>query len=457
MHKITTILNAFFKKDSSTGILLILATIAALIVANTALEHNYHEFMELKFTIGFEELNISKSIHHWVNDGLMTLFFLLVGLEIKGELKFGSLNSFSSAVFPVVAAISGAIFPALIFWALNRNTQYIDGWAIPMATDIAFVIGIIAMLGSRVPAWVKVFVTTIAVVDDLIAILIIALFYTEQINWMAIGIATLCCGALLILNYYNVNRLSPYLFIGFFLWWAVLVSGIHATIAGVIVAFTIPLHRGWELKQIQDFANKGLNLFKKAKDDAHSYSTEEAHFYLEKTLREMESPLRRLERKLHNPIYFVIMPLFAFVNAGIFMNKEILSQAFHTSITWGVILGLFIGKPLGILISIYILLTFFYKEMPTSKTIWKMLFGVSLLCGIGFTMSLFIANLSFNDEMLLQDAKIGILIASLISGFLGYFLLYQSTKKSEDVNTSTMGFGKNSKDKKIDASTNSDA
>jgi NhaA family Na+:H+ antiporter len=151
------------------------------------------------------------------------------------------------------------------------------------------------------------------------------------------------------------------------------------------------------------------------------------------------------------------MPLFAFVNAGIFMNKEILSQAFHTSITWGVILGLFIGKPLGILISIYILLTFFYKEMPTSKTIWKMLFGVSLLCGIGFTMSLFIANLSFNDEMLLQDAKIGILIASLISGFLGYFLLYQSTKKSEDVNTSTMGFGKNSKDKKIDASTNSDA
>lgn len=448
MHKIITVLTNFFKKDSSTGVLLILATIAALIVANTNLEHNYHEFMELKFTMGFENLNISKSIHHWVNDGLMALFFLLVGLEIKGELKFGSLNSFSSAVFPVVAAISGAIFPALIFWALNQNTQYLDGWAIPMATDIAFVIGIIAMLGSQIPAWVKVFVTTIAVVDDLIAILIIAFFYTEQINWPAIGIAAICCGALLLLNYKNVNRLTPYLFIGFFLWWAILVSGIHATIAGVIVAFTIPLHREWELEKIQDFANKGLSLFKKAKDNAYSYSIEEAHFYLDKTLREMESPLRRLERKLHNPVYFFIMPLFAFVNAGIFMNNEILNQAFQTSVTWGVILGLFIGKPLGILISIYILLTFFYKEMPKSKTIWKMLFGVSFLCGIGFTMSLFIANLSFNDEMLLQDAKIGILLASILSGILGYLLLYQSTKNSKNLETKTEGFGQNPKTEK---------
>jgi NhaA family Na+:H+ antiporter len=227
-----------------------------------------------------------------------------------------------------------------------------------------------------------------------------------------------------------------------------LVSGIHATIAGVIVAFTIPLHREWELEKIQDFANKGLSLFKKAKDNAYSYSIEEAHFYLDKTLREMESPLRRLERKLHNPVYFFIMPLFAFVNAGIFMNNEILNQAFQTSVTWGVILGLFIGKPLGILISIYILLTFFYKEMPKSKTIWKMLFGVSFLCGIGFTMSLFIANLSFNDEMLLQDAKIGILLASILSGILGYLLLYQSTKNSKTLENKTEGFVQNPKTEK---------
>jgi NhaA family Na+:H+ antiporter len=442
MQQITASLKNFFRKDSSTGILLILATVAALIVANTPLRHSYHHFMELKFTLGFPDLNISKSIHHWVNDGLMALFFLLVGLEIKGELKFGRLNSFSSAVFPVVAAISGAVFPALIFWALNQNTQYIDGWAIPMATDIAFVIGILAILGSRVPSWVKVFVTTIAVVDDLIAILVIALFYTEQINWSALGVAAIFVLVLLALNYRNVNRLTPYLFVGFFLWWAVLASGIHATIAGVIVAFTIPLRREWKLEKIQDFAQKGFIQFKKAKDDSLPYSTEQAHYYLEKTQREMESPLRRLERKLHDPVYFFIMPLFAFVNAGIFMDSEILSQAFQISITWGVILGLLVGKPLGILLSIWILLKFFYPDMPTSRTIWKVLFGVAFLCGIGFTMSMFIANLSFNDNLLLQDAKMGILAASLLSGFFGYYLLYQSTKQPEKLKKGTLGFGK---------------
>jgi NhaA family Na+:H+ antiporter len=445
MRKIINYLKNFFKKDSSTGVLLIVATVAALVVANTFLRHSYHQFMELEFTVGFPNLNISKSVHHWINDGLMTLFFLLVGLEIKGELKFGRLNSFNSAVFPVVAAISGAAFPALIFWGLNYNTQYVDGWAIPMATDIAFVIGIIAMLGSRVPTWVKVFVTTIAVVDDLIAILIIALFYTEQINWAALGIAAVCVGALLALNYRKVNRLTPYLFIGFFLWWAILVSGIHATIAGVILAFTIPLRRRWSIEQIQDFATKGVIYFEKARDSNHSYTAEKAHYYLEKTLRKIESPLRRLERKLHDPVYFFIMPLFAFVNAGIFIDSAVLSQAFQTSVTWGVILGLLLGKPIGILLSIWVLLTFFYKDMPTSRTLWKTLIGVSLLCGIGFTMSLFIANLSFNDDTLLQDAKMGILIASLISGLLGCYMLYQSTKEPQDYKTGTLGIGKKKK------------
>jgi NhaA family Na+:H+ antiporter len=448
MHKITTYFKTFFQKDSSTGILLILATIAALIVANSPLRHSYHDIMELKFTVGFSDLNISQSLHHWVNDGLMALFFLLVGLEIKGELKFGKLNSFDSAVFPVVAAISGAAVPALIFWAFNQNTQYIDGWAIPMATDIAFVIGILAMLGSRVPSWVKVFVTTIAVVDDLIAILIIALFYTEQIEWMALGIAAVCVLALSLLNYRKVNSVTPYLFIGFFLWWAILASGIHATIAGVIVAFTIPLRHKWNLEQIQDFATKGFNKFKKAKDKTLSYTTEQAYYYIENTQRDMESPLRRLERKLHGPVYFFIMPLFAFVNAGIFMDVEVLSRAFQTSITWGVILGLLLGKPIGIMLAIWILIKFFYKDMPTSPTIWKVLLGVALLCGIGFTMSLFIANLSFNDDELLQDAKMGILAASLLSGFLGYYVLYQSTKMQKELQKSTLGIGEDTQDDK---------
>lgn len=446
MHKITTYLKTFFQKDSSTGILLIIATIVALIVANSPLQDRYHDIMELKFTVGFPDLNISKSLHHWVNDGLMALFFLLVGLEIKGELKFGKLNSFNSAVFPVVAAISGAAMPAFIFWAFNQNTQYIDGWAIPMATDIAFVIGILAMLGSRVPSWVKVFVTTIAVVDDLIAILIIALFYTEQIEWAALGFASVCVLALCLLNYRKVNSLGPYLFIGFFLWWAILASGIHATIAGVIVAFTIPLRRKWSIDQIKDFATKGFDQFKKAKDKTLSNTMQQAYYYIEKTQRDMESPLRRLERKLHDPVYFFIMPLFAFVNAGIIMDTEVLSQAFQTTITWGVILGLLLGKPIGIMAAIWILLKVFYRDMPTSPTIWKVLFGVALLCGIGFTMSLFIANLSFNDDTLLKDAKMGILAASLLSGLLGYYILFQSTKKQKALQKGTLGFGEDTQE-----------
>lgn len=423
----------FWEKDSSTGVLLILATLIAFVVANTSLNSYYREIMELKFTLGFPDLNISKSVHHWINDGLMALFFLLVGLEIKGELKFGRLNSFRSAIFPVVAAISGAIVPALFYFAFNRGTPYIDGWAIPMATDIAFVIGIIAILGSRVPSWVKVFVTTIAVVDDLLAVLIIAFFYTEEIKWSAIALAGMCIAVLLLLNYKGTTRLTPYLAVGFVLWAAVLASGIHATIAGVILAFTVPLHGEWDLDRIKKMALKGFGLFKKAKDDTMDYTTEQAHYYLERTQREMESPLRRLERKLHKPVYFVIMPLFAFVNAGITIDLQILGKAFQMPVTWGIITGLFLGKQIGILLGIWILLKFFYKSMPNTRAIWRVLHGISMLCGIGFTMSLFITNLSFSKEALLEDAKIGILAGSLISGILGYYVLHKGTRDPQAI------------------------
>ena len=434
MGKFTGNIKAFFRKDSATGILLIFATVAALVVANSPLRDYYRHFMALEFTLGFPNLNLSNSLHHWVNDGLMALFFLLVGLEIKSELKFGRLQSFKSAVFPVVAAISGAIFPALIFYALNSGTEYVHGWAIPMATDIAFVIGIMAMLGSRVPSWVKVFVTTIAVVDDLIAVLVIAFFYTEEIRWEALATAGICTLVLMYFNYKKVNRLTPYLVMGFVLWWAVLASGIHATIAGVILAFTVPLYREWELDRIKDFAKSGFDLFKKAKDSTLDHTTSQAYYYLERTQREMEAPLKRLERKLHGPVYLFIMPLFAFVNAGIVLDGEMLVQAFHVPITWGTVLGLFLGKPIGILLSVWILLTFFYKDMPRTRAIWKVLFGIALLCGIGFTMSLFIANLSFTDEILIEEAKMGILIASLASGVLGYYILHRATRDPKAIN-----------------------
>ncbi|MBQ0769313.1 MAG: Na+/H+ antiporter NhaA [Bizionia sp.] len=439
MNKLSQSLSNFFKKDSATGILLILATLLALIVANTPLRVFYESIMHLKFNLGFDNLYISQSLHHWVNDGLMALFFLLVGLEIKSELKFGRLRSFKSAVFPVVAAISGAIFPALIFFAFNRGTEYIDGWAIPMATDIAFVIGILAILGSRIPSWAKVFITTIAVVDDLIAVLVIAFFYTDQIYWPSLGIALGCTIVLLIFNFRKVNKLTPYLFVGFILWWAVLSSGIHATIAGVILAFTIPLNREWEMDKIKNFAKRGFKLFLRAKDITLETTSSQAHYFLEKTQREMESPLKRLERKLHGPVYFFIMPLFAFVNAGILFDSEILSQAFHIPITWGTIFGLLIGKPIGILFGIWILLKFFYKEMPSSKEVWKLFLGMSLLCGIGFTMSLFIVNLSFDDNLIREEAKMGILIASLVSGILGYYVLRYATRFPNSITVDKTG------------------
>lgn len=433
MSKLTRSFSVFFKKDSSTGVLLIFATLAALIVANTPLNSFYQEIMELKFGVGFEDMNLSKSIHDWVNDGLMALFFLLVGLEIKSELKFGRLRSFNSAIFPVVAAISGATFPALIFYGFNHGTDYIQGWAIPMATDIAFVIGIIAVLGSNFPTWAKVFVTTIAVVDDLIAVLVIAFFYTEEIHWQAMGVAGICTVVLLVFNLKKVNRLWPYLCIGFVLWWAVLTSGIHSTIAGVILAFTIPLHHEWKLERVKSFAKRGFDLFKKAKDKSFANTSSQAHYFLEKTQREMESPLKRLERKLHDPVYLFIMPLFAFVNAGIVFNAEVWNQGFQSPLTWGIIFGLFLGKPIGILLAISVFMKFFNKDMANTQAVWKVLFGIALLCGMGFTMSLFITNLSFTEELLREEAKMAILMVSLISGVLGFTLLKNAIKNPEAI------------------------
>ncbi|HPK09661.1 MAG TPA: Na+/H+ antiporter NhaA [Saprospiraceae bacterium] len=427
----------FLHKDSATGILLIIATAAALIIANSPLYDWYHRFMELQFTVGFSNFNLSYSLHHWVNDGLMALFFLLVGLEIKHELKFGRLQTLSSAIFPSLSALFGALVPAMIFYFFNKGSHYVHGWAIPMATDIAFVIGIIAMLGSRVPAWAKVFVTTIAVVDDLIAVLVIAFFYTDQINWVALGIAAALTGVLILFNHQKVNNLTPYMVVGFFLWWAVLASGIHSTIAGVIIALTIPLKREWTLDQIKEYGRNGLEVFAKIREtDLNS-----AYDYLEAGLREVESPLVRLERKLHGPVYHFVMPLFAFVNAGIVFNQEIAEQLFNINITWGILLGLLIGKPLGIMLGVWILVTFFYKDTPHTKAIWKVVFGIAILCGIGFTMSLFISNLSFNDEQTIEEAKISVLLASVISGILGYIYLRSATKnpeliQMEDPNTS---------------------
>lgn len=403
--------------------MLLLATVAALIVANSPLSEFYHHLMELEITLGISSLVIDHSLHEWINDGLMAIFFLLVGLEIKRELKYGELSSVQSALLPVIAAISGAAMPALIFWGLNDGSSYMNGWAIPMATDIAFVIGVLAVLGSRVPVWAKVFVTTIAVVDDLIAVLVIAIFYTEQINTFALSIGAGCLAILLLLNFRKVTKLSPYLIIGFVLWWALLESGVHATIAGVILGFTIPSARGWSIEQLKDYAQEGFDLFKQAADNNLPVTRDQALHHMDMTLIHAESPLHRLEHKLYNAVYFVIMPLFAFANAGVVFAPQIINDAFTSPLSWGIILGLFFGKQIGIFGGTWLMTKINFSPLSDNKETWKVVYGLALLGGIGFTMSLFIANLSFDGATQLEFSKVGILTASFISGSIGYFVL----------------------------------
>lgn len=427
-------LTQFLKRPSSPGILLVLSTVTALVLANSAWSEGYFSFMHANFSIGMVDgVNITHSIEHWINDGLMAIFFLLVGLEIKRELKFGELNSVKSALFPTVTAIGGAIIPAIIFVIINAGTANTNGWAIPMATDIAFVIGIIGLMGSRIPTWVKVFITTVAVVDDLIAVVVIAVFYTNNINGIALLIALFLVLLLIFFNLKKINHLLPYLLVGFFLWWAIMASGVHATVAGVILALTIPLNREWSKEEITERARKNFNLYMSAKDGDSDVTMKDAHIKLEKTKRQIESPLKRLERKLHNPVYFLIMPLFAFVNAGIELNGEMLTSAFDSTITWGVFFGLFLGKPLGILVGFWILFKLTRKKgSPTPLNLWKTILGVGFLGGIGFTMSFFIGNLSYPDNASLDYAKVGILSASVLGALLGFYFLRVRIKEFDE-------------------------
>lgn len=415
--------------------MLLLATIAALIIANSPLGDAYHHMLESHIVLGISDLMIDKSVHHWINDGLMAVFFLLIGLEIKRELKYGELSSVQSALLPVIAAVGGATLPALIFYGFNGGTSFMDGWAIPVATDIAFVVGVLALLGSRVPIWAKVFVTAVAVVDDLIAVLVIAFFYTEQISMGALGIGAVCLIILLLFNYRGVNKLSPYMIVGFIMWWAVLKSGVHATVAGVMIGFAIPASRGWSIDRLKEYAQEGFDLFKQAADEDLSVTKDQALHHMDKTLEHAESPLHRLEHKLHNSVYFVIMPVFAFANAGVIFDPEVMSDAFVSTLTLGIALGLFFGKQVGIFGATWILTKLGFSGLSSNRETWKVVYGVALLSGIGFTMSLFIANLSFdpvNEFRLLEFSKVGILIGSLVSGVMGYYFLSRAPQYGAD-------------------------
>ncbi len=387
----------FIKKESSAGIILILVTIVALILSNSSLSGFYTSFLHTPIEIRIGSLQIDKHLYHWVNDGLMAIFFLLIGLEVKREVFEGHLSTWSQAALPVFAAIGGMLVPALVYVAFNYTDDYaLKGWAIPTATDIAFALGILALLGKRVPLSLKIFLMALAIIDDLGAIIIIAIFYTSELSTLAISVATACIVLLIILNRLGVTKKAAYVMIGVILWVSVLKSGVHATLAGVALAFTIPLG-------LKNKAGVEYNLSKS------------------------------LEHDLHYWVAFFILPLFAFVNAGIDI-RGISMPAMMGSVPLGIILGLFIGKQLGVFGFSWLAIKLGIASLPKDSN-WKQLYGVSILTGIGFTMSLFIGSLAFVDSQIYQlTDKLAILVGSFASGIVGYLILFSSKSKQDTPN-----------------------
>lgn len=419
------------KNKASAGILLFIAVIAALVWVNLIDAESYHHLWENMIGFSVGSFSIEKSLHYWINDGLMTIFFFTVGLEIKREIMAGDLSSPKRAALPIAAALGGMVFPALVYLAFNNGTAAESGWGVPMATDIAFSLGVLSLLGKRVPLALKVFLTALAIVDDLGAVLVIAFFYTENlyINFLEWG--GLFFALLIIGNLIGIRKSGFYIIIGTCgLWIAFLLSGVHATLAGVLIAAAIPAR----VKIDERFFLKKLNFlidkFKHAKRTDSSFVTEEQQDVLEqiKQTRAMaETPLQKMEHALNPIVTYLILPLFALSNAGLVINAEIIGSLF-SPISLGIGLGLILGKTIGIVVLSYILVKLKVSILPPNTT-WVQMIGIGLMAGIGFTMSIFISELAFTNELMKEQAKMAILVASLIAGLGGYLILRFSTKK----------------------------
>lgn len=376
----------FFRSNNAGGILLFICVMLSMAVANSPWASNLQSLLDTELGYHSESIHLNYSVLLWINDGLMAIFFLMVGLEIKREVVEGELSSPRQASLPILCAIGGAIVPAIIYFLLNDGQQTVHGWGIPMATDIAFALAVIGLLDKRVPASLKIFLAALAIVDDLIAILVIALFYSSGIETNYLLYAAAGMLVLFVMNRLNVQNPYLYLIPGIFIWYFVHHSGIHATIAGVLVAMTIPTND-----------------------------------------TDVESPLERLEHALIKPVNFIIIPLFAFANTNITLEHEML-HGLIAPIGLGISLGLLLGKPVGILLMAFICSKIGISSLPEGST-FKHMLGVGLLAGIGFTMSIFISLLSFGDPLFIKEAKLSILLTSVLAGLLGYIVLYNTKSK----------------------------
>lgn len=381
MDGMTGALRGFMKKETSGGVVLMVAALLAMIANNTALAPYYNGFLDAPVVLQIADLKIAKPAVLWINDGLMAIFFFLVGLEIKREVLEGELSSFDKAALPFLAAIGGMIGPALVYVALTRDDPTAaSGWAIPAATDIAFAVGILALVGARAPASLKVFLLALAIIDDLGAIIIIALFYTADLSTTALGLAGLGLLLAMALSRLGVKSLAPYVLIGAFMWVCVLKSGVHATLAGVAIALCVPLN-----------------------------------------VQAGESPLRRAEHGLHYWVAFLILPVFAFANAGVSLAGMTFAQLL-APVPLGIAAGLFVGKQVGVMLTAFAAVKLRIGAMPKGAD-WMQLYGVACLCGVGFTMSLFIGSLAFDAPERMNEVRLGVLMGSIVSGVVGYSVL----------------------------------
>ena len=380
----------FLKLEAASGIILMLTAVAAMVIANSPLSPWYDLLLDIPVVVAVGTFEIAKPLLLWINDGLMALFFFLIGLELKREFLEGDLSKPGQVTLPAIGAVGGMLVPALCYAALNYdNPVALNGWAIPTATDIAFALGILAIIGTKVPLQLKVFLTSLAIFDDLGAIIVIAAFYTEQLSVLSLTVSAVMLVLLFTFNRRGIVSTAPYIFVGIILWVAVLKSGVHATLAGVVLAFFIPMK-----------GNPG-----------------------------QPSPLKELEHNLHTLVAFIVLPIFAFANAGISFSGVGLEQVM-APVPLGIILGLVVGKQLGVFGFSFIAIKFGFAKMPDNVN-WTLLYGVAALCGVGFTMSLFVGSLAFEQNSaspLFQD-RLGIVIGSLISGVLGYILIKRAVKK----------------------------
>jgi len=431
--RILSPLEEFIHRQTTSGVLLMICAVIALIVANTPLQESYSALLETKIGVSWGGSEFALTIHYWINEALMAMFFFVIGLELKRELLVGELASPRQALLPISAALGGMVVPAAFYAAFNLSGSGVNGWAIPMATDIAFAIGVMSLLGARISPSLMTFLIALAIVDDLGAVAVIAIFYTSDIDITALGYCVACTGLLVSLNLAGIRRPLPYVFVGALLWASMLASGIHATLAGIVVAFVIPMRPKFEsrlfISRVRESAQKMEDAIAQNEDIIHNSRFRGLVSSLSDGAQLVQAPAQRMEHQLHLPVAYLVIPIFALANAGIPVDFGNFGQYLQHPITMGVVFGLVLGKPLGIAGFAYLAVKLGLAEMPRGMTMLHII-GAGLLAGIGFTMSIFIADLAFDlrpQDLLM--AKTGIILASLVAGIGGTVALLAATRR----------------------------